>query len=108
MIQDFSVAIQSADHDGSLVAAVRGELDMLTAPMLDAELEQATAKGPRTIVVEMAAVRFLDSSGCHALVRAHRRAETTGVELYLVGLNGTCRRVLELAGLTELLPIRDA
>jgi hypothetical protein len=37
-----------------------------------------------------------------------RCAETTGVELYLVGLNGTCRRVLELAGLTELLPIRDA
>jgi anti-sigma B factor antagonist len=108
MIQDFSVAIQSPDHHGSLVAVVRGELDMLTAPILDAELEQATAQGPRTLVIEMSGVTFLDSSGCHALVRAHRRSDTTGVELYLAGLNGTCRRVLEVAGLTELLPLRDA
>lgn len=108
MIQDFSVAIQSADHDGSLVAVVRGELDMLSASMLDAELEAATARRPATLVVEMSAVTFLDSSGCHALVRAHRRADTTGVELHLAGINGTCRRVLEVAGLSELLPIRDA
>jgi anti-anti-sigma factor len=108
MTQDFSVAIESGDHDRSLVAVVRGEIDLATAPVLDRELEGAVARGPDRVVVDMSGVTFLDSSGCHALVRAHRRADTTGVELHLAGLDGTCRRVLEVAGLAELLTIRDA
>jgi anti-anti-sigma factor len=105
MTQNFSVAIQPTDHDGSLTAVVRGEIDLATAPALDRELEEATARGPGRLVVDMSGVTFLDSSGCHVLVRAHRRADGTGVELALAGLNGACRRVLEVAGLTEVLPV---
>jgi anti-anti-sigma factor len=106
MNQDFSVAIQSADRDESLVAVVRGEVDVATAPELDRELEQATARGPGSLVVDLAGVTFLDSSGCHVLVRAHRRGEAAGVGVELAGVNGTTLRVLEVAGLTEVLTIR--
>jgi anti-sigma B factor antagonist len=106
-MQDFSVAVQSTDGDGGLVAVVRGELDMRTAPVLDANLEDATARHPETLVVDMSGVTFLDSSGCHVLVRARRRADGANVALELAGLNATCIRVLEIAGLTELFTLRS-
>jgi anti-sigma B factor antagonist len=100
-VPDFAVSTESGD-DGQVVAAVRGELDMLTAPVLDAELEAATGRQPATLVVDMSGVTFLDSSGCHTLVRARQRADGANITLELVGLNGSCKRVLEIAGLTEL------
>lgn len=104
---EFGVAVEPGD-DGKVVAVVRGEIDMLTAPVLGAELDDATDRHPETLVIDMSGVTFLDSSGCHILVRARHRADGANVPLELVGLNGSCQRVLEISGLAELFTIRPA
>jgi anti-sigma B factor antagonist len=104
--QDFAVSIEPGSHDAELVVLVRGEVDLLTAPMLQDELDDAIGKRPETLVVDLDAVSFLDSSGCNALVQGKRRADVHGVGLELVQLSPACRRVFEIAGLLDLFTIR--
>ena len=56
------------DGDGRLVRPV-GELDLLTAPVLAEAL--ARSEPDETLVVDLARVTFLDSSGLRALLLAH-------------------------------------
>ena len=107
MPQDFSVSIEPGAGDEELVVAVRGEVDLLTAPRLDEKLEEGVARRPVTLVVDLSGVTFIDSSACNALVRGKRRADTGGVGLELRGLTPSCRRVLEIAGLLDLITIRQ-
>ena len=76
-----------------------GDLDLLTAPVLHAVLDSECALRPRRLVVDLAAVEFLDSSGLHLLLSAHRRLIEAGCALVLASPSDAVRRVIELIGL---------
>ena len=57
------------DGDGRLVLRPVGDLDLLTAPVLAEAL--ARSEPEETLVVDLARVTFLDSSGLRALLLAH-------------------------------------
>ena len=56
--------------DGVAGVAVRGEVELATAPVLTAALEDGVRRSSGPFVVDLVAVDFLDSSGIHCLVRA--------------------------------------
>lgn len=58
----------SEDHDVAVVT-LRGELDMTTAPVLDASLAPVIARQPSRLVVKASALEFADSSAIALLVR---------------------------------------
>jgi anti-anti-sigma factor len=89
----FDVAVTVTD--GLVVASVRGELDMATAPVLRSVL--MAAGGPST--VDLAGVTFIDASGLRVLVAAANRARGDGGELVLCGASRGVLRVLEITGL---------
>ena len=105
--RDFSALIEKGARDDELRLVVQGEIDMLTAPPLEDELEDAIGKRPEILVIDLSAVTFLDSSGCNALIRGKRRAEAYAIGLELAGLSPACRRVLEIGGLLDLFTIRQ-
>ncbi|MCA2216578.1 STAS domain-containing protein [Jidongwangia harbinensis] len=95
----------SADRDTAVVTLV-GDCDLsgrdeLTMALLGA-VEQANV-----VVVDMAALTFLDSSGVHGLVTAHHAAVRAGRRLHVVNAVGTVARVLDLTGVGELLGAPD-
>ena len=65
----------TAFADGHLVT-VAGEVDIATAPQLAETLADAANGG--TVRVDISGVTFLDSSGLHALVAAHRYITRNG------------------------------
>ena len=81
---------------------LEGELDVHTAPTLAEALEQASANGATTIVVDAAALRFCDSSGIQVLVAARERAVEAGGSLTIEGVQGALERVLTVTGLLDL------
>ncbi|HEY7107591.1 MAG TPA: STAS domain-containing protein [Acidimicrobiia bacterium] len=89
----------SADENGHVVTA-RGEVDMATAPRLAEALVQF-ANG--SVTLDLTSVTFLDSSGCSALVAAHKCLRRRGSRLYVRGATGSVLRVLELTGLSRAL-----
>lgn len=85
------------------VVAVDGELDMVTAPLLEACLRKQLATGPTHLILDLQPVRFMSSSGLNCLVQAHELARTTGVQLHLAGLvTQAVARPLEVSQLLEL------
>lgn len=89
---------------GVCVVVVDGEVDMLTAPLLDACVGEQLAAVPRHLILDLEAVRFLGTSGLDCLVQARERAEqATGMHLHLAGLvTRVVARSLEVTGLVEL------
>ena len=91
------------DTDGG-TATVRlaGELDVHTAPQLGEILLQAQEGGADTVVIDVAELRFCDSSGIQVLVQARERAINGGGAVRLAGVQGTVEKVLVVTGLLEL------
>ena len=89
---------------GVCVVTVGGELDMLTAPMLEACLGEQLSTAPRHLVVDLQRVSFLDSKGLNCLLRAREATQsTTTTQLHLAGLvTRAVARPLEVSQLLEV------
>jgi len=73
--QPFSVRCEQ--RDGAAVVVVTGEVDMSTSPMLREGLRSPEAQA-ETVVLDLRAVTFMDSSGLGAIVGQHKRAREHG------------------------------
>ena len=90
--------------EGVPVVAAPEEIDITNAEALRSALLKAAANGNGTLVVDMSQTQFCDSSGLHALVAAHRRAEAEGREMLLVIPSPAVLRVFVLTGLDKVIP----
>ena len=104
---DPAQAFEVVDLPSDKVAgvAVRGEVELATAPVLTAALEEGIRRSSGAFVLDLAAVDFLDSSGVACLVRARALLGRDDRALALVCPPGSVRRVLELTGIDELVPV---
>lgn len=87
------------------VVFVAGELSLAEAPILERQLADVLAKAPPTIIVDLAGVEFIDSTGLSVLVRAQQQASERGVEFGVQNPRSQAHRLLSLTGLEERLTI---
>ncbi|MGH3154575.1 MAG: STAS domain-containing protein [Streptosporangiaceae bacterium] len=91
--------------NGVPVVTTPAEVDIATADQFRMVLLEAAARGGATVVVDMTGTRFCDTSGLHALVRAHKRAVAEGGGLRLVlPSGGAVPRIVTLIRLDLVLP----
>jgi anti-anti-sigma factor len=83
------------------VIALAGELDLATAPILADRLEEL----PGDVVLDCAALDFIDSSGLSLIADAHRRRARSGHRLTIRGLTTSAFQTFELTGLDRELDI---
>ncbi len=89
----------------AIVLCPEGEIDMHESPKLRAALSAEMAKKPALVVVDLARVTFIDSSGVATLVEAFKRAKAAGISLALCGMNANVKDVFELARLDKVFSI---
>ena len=94
---------ETADSE-SLVLTIRGELDIATARLLDGRLRELLAQH-RQIVLDLAELAFIDSTGLAVLVSAAQSAERDGGSFTISALSAAAQRVLELSGVAERLKL---
>lgn len=92
-------------HLPAVVVALPAEIDMANAGRVGEKLGSAFAHGVRTVIADMTATRFCDSSGISMLVRAHQQAAANRTALRLVVPAPAVLRALTLVGMGDLLPI---
>lgn len=90
---------------GPAVIALPAEIDMANADRVGEELGSAFAPGVRTVIADMTATTFCDSSGISMLVRAYKQAAANRTELRLVVASTAVLRALALVRMDSLLPI---
>ena len=84
---------------------VDGELDLLTAPKLSAELDTVIRHRDGDVVIDLRDAVFIDSAGLHILLNAHRRLIKASRHMSVLCREGPVRRVIELARLVETLGV---
>jgi len=95
--------IRVTARDGCQVVHVAGELDMRTAPQLDAALEQSRAPGT-PLVLDLAQVGFVDSYGLRSLLLANAGSGPWGAPLRIVA-SRSVKRTIKLAEADRVLDI---
>ena len=98
-----------AENDGAGICVIRarGDVDMESAPRLEAAIEQAVASNPKSVLIDLSDVTFLDSSGIRSLVVGKRRIEEMGATLTIDGMTPAVQRVFEISGVIDLLANQD-
>jgi anti-sigma B factor antagonist len=85
------------------VVELAGELDMATAPQLDACVRSLAEDGAESVTLDLSQLEFCDSSGVGVFVQWSKPSSDGSPTLLLKGAQGTVRRVFEVAGLGHLL-----
>ena len=95
---ELRIDVASCPSCGEATVYLSGELDLSSAPQLDARL--TTLADKHTIIVDLTGLSFVDSAGLRSLLTAH---QTAANRLHLRSPQPQVRRTLALAGLDHLL-----
>jgi anti-sigma B factor antagonist len=99
------LAIEVIEVDDAAVVSLSGDLDLATAPRLRDELLRLSNRGTRAVMVDLAQLEFIDSSGLGVLVSAMRRFREHGGDLALQSPKPAAHKILEMTGLTKVFSI---
>jgi anti-sigma B factor antagonist len=87
---------------------VSGDIDLAHSPQMRSALlhELKDLKTPR-LVLNLTAVRYIDSSGIASLIEGLKAARDAKARFILFGLNTTVREVMQLSKLVNIFEIVD-
>jgi anti-sigma B factor antagonist len=103
------VQISARHLDKITIFDISGDIDLATSPELRKPLlhELRELRTPR-VVLNLKAVRYIDSSGVASLVEGLKAARDVGARFILFGLNTTVREVLQLSKLVRIFEICES
>jgi anti-sigma B factor antagonist len=94
------LTIEVRRESDRIVLTLSGELDLLGAPRLLSEIENATVDSADIVVLDLDGVCFIDSGGLRAVLAAHERASGRGQRLALTPGSPQVERLLSVAGVS--------
>jgi anti-sigma B factor antagonist len=100
------LAVEDRPRGDGHTLALAGELDIATAPDLEAMIHSLCADGAGEIVLDIGQVSFVDSSGLRAILSAKSVCDEHGCQLVLTEPHEPVGRLFELTGLFESLSFR--
>lgn len=84
-----------------------GELDLATAGELERELMRVEGSDALSIVLDLSALEFIDSTGVRLIIQADARSRADSHRLALLRGPRAVQRVFELTGILDRLPFAD-
>jgi anti-sigma B factor antagonist len=107
MVPAVELNVSSRSQGGHVVVTAAGEIDLYTAPKLQADLAgivDAAAPAAR-VVIDMSGVEFCDSTGMNVLLSALRQVRERGGELELAAPRPATMKILQVTGLDAVFTI---
>ena len=101
-LEPFAIEVQ--ENGGRTMVTPRGELDMASAPELEAAVRPALDAG-RWVVLDLRSLEFIDSSGLRSIVGAHQAAADGAGQFTVVRAHpdSAVQRVVAIAGLDSVI-----
>ena len=104
MPPEFAITEQGSEA-GHHVIAVRGEIDLFTAPELKQALTDAIEGGEHRVAIDLTDVSFLDSTALGVLIGAVKRLRSRGGALAIVNTEPSIAKTFEITGLDQIFTI---
>jgi len=99
--------IRETIEDEVLIVAVRGELDLYTAPDLRSLLLEAIQAGRASVVLDLRETTFLDSTALGVIIAAMKALRIRSGRLVLVNDRTSISKTLAITGLDHLLSVES-
>jgi anti-sigma B factor antagonist len=104
MAVEFSAWDEQVD-DTTHVVAVRGEIDIFTAPEFKERISAAIDAGRDLVIVDLSATTFIDSSSLGVLISAYRRLTARDGRLVIACDVTAVLNTFKITGLDSVLEI---
>ena len=89
-------------QDTTLTVVISGNIDTVTAPELDSQLQE-NLSGIKDLVLDFAAVDYISSAGLRVLLMANQQMEDVDGNMSVKNVNEDVRDVFEMTGFDSLL-----
>ncbi len=93
-------------YSQSLAVKLFGELDQHACSQIkhkiDVEIENA---GKRNLIFDLSGVDMMDSSGIGLMIGRYKKLRSIGGKVVASGASGGVRRVIDLSGITKIIPL---
>ena len=99
------IEVKTSVLDDATIVAPMGEIDLSRAPSLRTQLTAVQARKPKRLIIDLAGVPYMDSSGVATLVEAMQNARRTGSKLILSAMQERVRSIFEIARLDMVFTI---
>ena len=96
------------DVDGKKVLDVVGEIDVYTAPQFKEAVNAILGGGQKHLLINMAGVTYMDSSGFGTLLSATKRLRPQGGTVNLVKCSSAIDRILRITRLNTIFSVYDS
>jgi anti-anti-sigma factor len=97
--------VQEALSDQVYRIAPQGRMDAVTVPSFEAVVDQYLAAGHVRLVIDLAGVTYISSSGLRALLRARRQSQAGGGDVALCAMSARVTEVFDMIGFNNLFRI---
>ena len=92
--------------EDNLVVKLEGEIDHHSAASIRDELDRIIAENkPKTVVLELAGIDFMDSSGLGLVLGRYRRLCEMGARMIIKNPGVRTEKILAMAGVDKLIKI---
>jgi anti-sigma B factor antagonist len=102
------LSVMSRQEGAHTIVSVSGEIDVYTAPGLRERLNDEVASGHYDLIIDMAGVDFLDSTGLGVLVNGLKRTRQHDGSLRLVCSQEKILKVFRITGLVKIFSIHSS
>jgi anti-sigma B factor antagonist len=107
-MSDSSFRFESANDALGTVVRLGGEIDLNSAPAFRTSLLEFVAQRPQRVILDLANVTYIDSSGVGTIVEFKRRLERSGGRVILAALQARVKSVFEITRLDRFFIIVES
>ncbi len=83
---------------------LKGELDLVTAPQLEAAVAELSGNGSRELLLDLSELGFLDSSGFRVIIVCKELCEQRGCAFLMTRGPERVQKVFDVSGVLKRLP----
>ena len=87
------------------VLQLQGELDLASAPLLEAEVDRAEVTSAQNLLLDLRELQFIDSTGLRTLFSAYQRASARGQGFAVTDGSPQVQRLLAITRMSEHMKI---
>ena len=101
--------MKAYSSEGKLIVKLEGEIDHHTSAEIRDELDRMIAENrPRTLILELSDINFMDSSGLGLVLGRYRRLNEIGSNMFIKNPGVRTEKILAMAGVDKLIKIIKA
>lgn len=102
-----NLELEVLKKDGMSILKITGDVDLYSSPQVRKQVVSLISKTNKNLLVDLAEVTYMDSSGVATLVEALQLTKKLGGKLKLFSLGTTVKDVFELSRLDKVFDICD-